>query len=254
MVAKLFQTRNPIGETIRIQNGPLRIVGVLETKGANMMGQDQDNIVLMPYTTVRKRLNRSSFDEVHAILASARTAKGIAISKQEITNLLADRHGIAPGEDPDFQVQTMDEISQMLGAIMGTLTAMLSAIAGISLLVGGVGMMNIMLVSVTERTREIGIRMAVGATSWDILRQFLLEAVVLSSIGGIVGFSLGFSASTGVTALINEWQPDMKLPVVVSIPAAVMAIVFSAAVGVFFGFFPAFRASQLDPIDALRYE
>ena len=252
--AKLFQTRNPIGETIRIQNVPLRIVGVLETKGANMMGQDQDNIVLMPYTTVRKRLNRSNFDEVHAILASARTAKGIAISKQEITNLLADRHGIAPGEDPDFQVQTMDEISQMLGAIMGTLTAMLSAIAGISLLVGGVGIMNIMLVSVTERTREIGIRMAVGATSWDILRQFLLEAVVLSSIGGIVGFSLGFSASTGVTALINEWQPDMKLPVVVSIPAAVMAIVFSAAVGVFFGFFPAFRASQLDPIDALRYE
>ena len=254
LVAKLFQTRNPVGETIRINNIPLRIVGVLEVKGANMMGQDQDNIVLMPYTTVRKRLHGSPYNDVHAIMASARTVEGSATAKQEIEYLLSDRHGITPGAKADFQVQTMDEISQMLGMIMGSLTAMLSAIAGISLLVGGVGIMNIMLVSVTERTREIGIRMAVGASSWDILRQFLLEAVVLSFIGGIVGFSLGFGASIGVSTLLNQLNPDMNLPIVVSIPAAIAAIFFSAAVGMFFGFFPAFRASQLDPIDALRYE
>ena len=254
VVAKLFQTRNPVGETVRVNNIPLRIVGVLDVKGANMMGQDQDNVVLIPYTTVRKRLHGSPYNDVHVIMASARTVEGSVTAKQEIENLLADRHGIAPGDPADFQVQTMDEISQMLGMIMSSLTAMLSAIAGISLLVGGVGIMNIMLVSVTERTREIGIRMAVGATSWDILRQFLLEAIVLSCIGGVVGFSLGFGASTGVTTLINELNPDMNLPIVVSIPAAVAAIFFSAAVGVFFGFFPAFRASKLDPIDALRYE
>ena len=171
-----------------------------------------------------------------------------------ISAVLREEHSLGPGEDDDFMVRTQEDMTSMRTQTTQTMTGLLASIAGVSLIVGGIGIMNIMLVSVTARTREIGIRMAVGATSWDILRQFLLEAVVLSSIGGIIGFSLGFSASTGVTALINEWQPDMKLPVVVSIPAAVLAIVFSAGVGVFFGFFPAFRASQLAPIDALRYE
>jgi putative ABC transport system permease protein len=145
-------------------------------------------------------------------------------------------------------------MATMLGVVLGTLTMMISSIAGISLVVGGVGIMNIMLVSVTERTREIGIRMAVGATSWDILRQFLVEAILLSFIGGAIGFGLGVAASVGATLIINSLTSGTKWPIVISLPAAVLAIVFAAAVGVFFGFYPARRASQLDPIEALRYE
>lgn len=254
LVGKLFQTTDPLGKSVRIKNIPFQVIGVLEPKGANMVGQDQDNVVLLPYTTVRKRLYGSEFSNVNAIMASARSLTSMADASLEVKQLLSDRHRIRPGEAPDFEVQSSDEMANVVGIVLGTMTMMLASIAGISLVVGGVGIMNIMLVSVTERTREIGIRMAVGASSFAILLQFLVEAVVLSCIGGLFGFLLGVSASTGATMLINAFTTGSKWPVVISIPAAVMAFVFAASVGVFFGFFPAYRASRLDPIDALRYE
>jgi putative ABC transport system permease protein len=254
LVAKLFQTANPLNETIRLRNIPFRVVGVLERKGANIVGDDQDDIILIPHTTLKKRIQGSSFDNVTAIMVSARTMPQMADAEQQVRLLLLERHRIHPGEPADFRVQNTTEISNTLGVITGTITLMLSAIAGISLLVGGVGIMNIMLVSVTERTREIGIRMAVGARSGDILRQFLVEAVLLSAIGGVIGIALGIGASAGLTMLINSFTSGTKWPVVVSIPAAVVALFFAAAVGVFFGFYPARRASRLDPIEALRYE
>jgi putative ABC transport system permease protein len=254
IVAKLFQTTNPLGETIRIKNIPFRVIGVLETKGANLVGEDQDNVVLIPYTTVRKRLQGSSFNDVNAILASARSMTRMADAEAEINQLLYERHRIRPGEPADFEVRNTTEIANILGIITGTLTLLLSSIAGISLLVGGVGIMNIMLVSVTERTREIGIRMAVGARSRDVLRQFLVESVLLSCIGGIIGIVLGISASIGVTKLINSISVGSDWPVVISLPAAGIALAFAAVVGIFFGYYPARRASRLDPIDALRYE
>ena len=254
LVAKLFQTTDPIGETIRIKNIPFRVIGVLEKKGANMVGQDQDNIVLMPISTVRKRLRGSEFDNVNAIMASARSMKLMPEAQHEIDQLLAERHRIQAGEPRDYVVQNTTEIAAVFGMITGTLTLMLACIAGISLIVGGVGIMNIMLVSVTERTREIGIRMAVGARSGDILRQFLVEAVLLSCIGGVIGFALGVGASVGLVSLINAVSTGTKWKHEVSFVAAITAFVFAAAVGVFFGYYPARRASRLDPIEALRYE
>jgi putative ABC transport system permease protein len=254
LVPKLFQTSNPIGQMIRIKSIPFQVIGVLERKGANMVGQDQDDIVLMPFTTMKKRLQGSSFDTVDAIMTSARTGDQMADAEGQVRALLLDRHRIHPGEQADFQVQNTTEIANILGIVTGTITLLLSAVAGISLLVGGVGIMNIMLVSVTERTREIGIRMAVGARSGDILRQFLVEAVLLSALGGIVGIALGIGASVGATYLINAWTTGAKWPVVVSFPAAIVALIFAACVGLIFGWYPARRASRLDPIDALRYE
>ncbi|MCU0981353.1 MAG: ABC transporter permease [Pirellulaceae bacterium] len=254
LVGELFQTTDPLGQTIRIANIPFRVIGVLEPKGVNMFGQEQDNIVLMPYTTVRKRLQGSEFDHVHFVMVSARSMQRMADAQSEITQLLLERHRIHPGEPADFEVQNTDEFAKILGLITGTMTMMLSAIAGISLIVGGVGIMNIMLVSVTERTREIGIRMAVGARPRDILRQFLIEAVLLSCIGGLIGFALGVAASTGLTMLINALSSGTDWPVVISVPAGVVAFLFAAAVGIFFGYYPARRASRLDPIESLRYE
>jgi putative ABC transport system permease protein len=254
VVAKLFQTSNPIGEKVRLKGVPFEVVGVLDAKGANMVGEDQDDIVLTPYTTMRRRLQGSEFDNVNAIMCSARSLNDMVEAENEINQLLAERHRINPGEPYDFDVGTSVEIGNLLGIIIGTLTLMISSIAGISLIVGGVGIMNIMLVSVTERTREIGIRMAVGARGRDILAQFLVEAILLSCIGGIIGFGLGCAASVGVTVLINSISSGAKWPIVVSFNAAILAFVFAAAVGVFFGYYPARRASQLDPIDALRYE
>jgi putative ABC transport system permease protein len=251
---KLFQTTNPLGETIRIKNLPFRVVAVLKSKGADMTGEDQDNTVLLPFTTVRKKLQGSQFENVDVIMVSARSSAQTTEAAADIHRLLYERHHIHRGETPDFQVQNTTEIASMLGTITGALTMMLAAIAGISLVVGGVGIMNIMLVSVTERTREIGIRLAVGARPRDILRQFLAEAVLLSSLGGLVGVALGIAASTGMTFVINTLTPGTQWPVVVSLPAAGVAMLFAAAVGVFFGYYPARRASQLDPIDALRYE
>jgi putative ABC transport system permease protein len=254
IVARLFQTIDPLGETIRIGNIPFRIIGVLEEKGANLVGDDQDNIVLIPYTTVRKRLEGSNFGDVHAIMISARLPEDIEAARLEIEQLLLNRHQIAPGETPDFGIRTITEISTMLRNVTGIMTMLLASIAGISLLVGGVGIMNIMLVSVTERTREIGIRMAVGARPRDILTQFLVESVILSVLGGTVGLALGVSASAAVTSAINAWSSGSDWPVVISIPAGLIAIGFAAMVGIFFGFYPALRASRLDPIEALRYE
>lgn len=254
IVAKLFQTTNPLGEQIRIKNIPFRVVGVLEAKGANLVGEDQDDIILAPYTTVRSRLRGSNFDRVDVIFCSARSSIQMEQAEQQIRGLLTERHHIRRGDPPDFEVQTTMEIANMLGAITGAMTALLASIAGISLLVGGVGIMNIMLVSVTERTREIGIRMAVGARQRDILRQFLVEAVLLSMIGGLVGLALGTGASVGITAIINALTSGTKWPMFISLKAAILAIAFAAAVGVFFGYYPARRASRLDPIEALRYE
>lgn len=254
LVANLFQTTNPIGQEIRIKNIPFRVVGVLEAKGANLVGQDQDNVLLMPYTTVQRRLQGSSFNTVGAIMISARSAGQMNQAAFEVDQLLYERHRIPPGDDPDYVIRNSMEFAELLGTITGTMTLLLAAIAAISLLVGGVGVMNIMLVSVTERTREIGIRMAVGARGKDIMRQFLVESVMLSLLGGAVGVALGIGASIGLTKIINTISMGSEWPVVISLPAAGIAMLFAGAVGVFFGFYPARRASQLDPIEALRYE
>jgi putative ABC transport system permease protein len=254
LVRELFQTSDPLGQTIRIANIPFQVIGVLEPKGVNLFGQEQDNIVLMPFTTVRKRLQGSEFDHVHLAMVSARSMQQMFDAQNEITQLLLERHRIHPGEPADFEVQNTDEFAKILGMITGTMTMLLASIAGISLIVGGVGIMNIMLVSVTERTREIGIRMAVGARPKDILRQFLIEAVLLSCIGGLIGFALGVAASTGLTMLINTLSSGSEWQVAISVPAGVIAFLFAAAVGIFFGYYPARRASRLDPIESLRYE
>jgi putative ABC transport system permease protein len=254
LVAKLFQTSDPINQTIRVKNIPFKVIGVLTAKGANMVGEDQDDMLLMPYTSVRKRLQGSEFDNVNAILCSARSLAVLPDAQHEITQLLAERHHIHMGEPNDFVVRNVAEVANVFNIVVGTLTMMIASIAGISLVVGGVGIMNIMLVSVTERTREIGIRMAVGARGRDILFQFLVEATLLSTIGGILGFLLGCAMSVGLTMLINMFTTGTKWPIVISLEAAVIAILFAAAVGVFFGFYPARRASMLDPIEALRYE
>lgn len=253
LVAKLFQTTDPLGESIRINNIPFRIVGILKEKGANLVGEDQDNVVLAPYTTVAKRIRGSTFDNVDVILASARSVTRMDDAEKEIRQLLLERHRIPAGEPADFEVRNTTEVANVLSIVTGTMTALLASIAGISLLVGGVGIMNIMLVSVTERTREIGIRLAVGAQGRDILMQFLVEAVLLSAVGGLVGFALGVAASSGVTSVINSFMA-VEWPMVISVKAGVLAIVFASAVGIFFGFYPALRASRMDPIEALRYE
>ncbi len=250
---QLFQTANPIGSTVRIANIPFRIIGLLKEKGANIAGESQDDIVLLPYTTVRQRIFTTPQNNVGAVLASAKSPELMRRAEREIELLLLQRHRIAPGNPPDFTVQNTKEFAAVIEKVIGVLTMLISSIAAISLLVGGVGIMNMMLVSVTERTREIGIRMAVGASSWNILWQFIVESIVLSVFGGVIGFLLGVAASAGVAKIINQFTAT-EWPTTISLSAGILAVVFSAAVGVFFGFYPALRASRLDPIDALRYE
>lgn len=244
-VKKLFEDASPIGETIRIKNVPFTVVGVLSAKGSNMMGQDQDDTVIVPYTTAMRRLFGQT--NLRSINVSAATASDIENVSQQITELLRQRHRIQPGRDDDFMIRTQQEITEFATSTSRIMTGLLGAIAGVSLLVGGIGIMNIMLVSVTERTREIGIRLAVGGRKRDIQRQFLLEAVLLSLVGGLIGIAGGIGASKIVAAQLN-W------PVLTPTSAIVGAFAFSAAIGIFFGFYPARKAAQLDPIEALRYE
>jgi putative ABC transport system permease protein len=241
----LFGEQNPVGQTIRIKSLPFRVGGVLISKGQSAMGDDQDDRIFAPYTTVQKKLKGQ--DWLQFISASAITREASVAAVPQIESLLRERHRIRLGEDNDFQVRTQSEVADLAQATGRIMTLLLGSIASISLLVGGIGIMNIMLVSVTERTREIGIRMAVGATEDDIQRQFLVEAVTLALFGGAIGIALGLAFSVLISNFL-QW------PTLVSPAAVGMAATFSAAVGIFFGYYPARKAARLDPIEALRYE
>jgi len=236
---------DPTGQVIRIRNQPFKVIGVMETKGQSGMGPDMDDQILAPYTTVMKKLlGTTSLRDITVSAASAGETTRVA---DEIALLLRARHEIGPGQEDDFFVRTAEEIADIRSAAMGTMTTLLAGIAGVSLVVGGIGIMNIMLVSVTERTREIGLRMAIGAKGRDVLLQFLVEAVVLSLVGGGIGIALGFGLAEGM----SRW---LAWPAAVPPDAVAMAFGFAAATGVFFGFYPAQKASRLHPIDALRFE
>jgi putative ABC transport system permease protein len=242
---QLFQGSDPVGQSIRIKKIPFTVIGVLDRKGQNSWGQDQDDVIFAPYTTVLKKI--SGEDHLNMILASATSMQALPQAVEAISQLLRARHRIAVGKDDDFTVRTQQDIANIAGSTSQVMRTLLAVIASISLLVGGIGIMNIMLVSVTERTREIGIRMAVGAKGWHVMLQFLAEAVVLASFGGLIGIGLGVGAANIVRKTAN-W------PILIRPEAVVVAFLFAAAIGIFFGFWPARKASRLDPIEALRYE
>ena len=241
------EDEDAVGQTIRIGAMPFKVVGVLEPKGANGWGQDQDDTVMAPYTTVGRVLQRSKFRSVNMMNVSLRSMDDVEEAKREVTALLRQRHKLADYEDDDFETRDTTEIMNTVGSVTDLMTVLLTAVAAISLLVGGIGIMNIMLVSVTERIKEIGLRMAIGATPACILWQFILEAVVLSTVGGAIGVGVGVGAARAIGE-INHW------PIVIEVSSAVWSFLFSAFVGMFFGFYPAYRASKLNPIDCLRYE
>jgi putative ABC transport system permease protein len=241
----LFGEQDPVGQTIRIKNAPFTVVGLLAPKGSGFGGQDQDDVIMIPWTSAMTRLTGgTTFRNLSLQGASADQLEEIS---SDISSLLRQRHRIQDGQDDDFFIRTQTETLETFTSTAKTMTMLLGSIAGVSLLVGGIGIMNIMLVSVTERTREIGIRMAVGAKSGDILSQFLAEAVTLSLVGGIAGIAIG----VGISRLISV---KMGWPVLTSSNAITVAFMFSAAIGIFFGFYPARKAAQLDPIESLRYE
>jgi ABC-type antimicrobial peptide transport system permease subunit len=294
IVRELFEGANPIGQEVRLNNVSFRVVGVLMAKGANMMGWDQDDVVLAPWTTIKYRVSGSSttgsssassssistsvntldtlypdsgtslyppinviqktdnpqsvrMANIDQIIVAAQGSDHVKLAMRQITDVLRDRHHLSPGQADDFNVRDLTEFTDAMSSMTRTMSILLLCVAIISLIVGGVGIMNIMLVSVTERTKEIGLRMAVGARGVDIRRQFLVEAVVLCLLGGAVGIILGRGSSMLLKSLLH-WATEM------SMPAIIIAVLVSAAVGVIFGFYPAYKASNLDPIEALRYE
>lgn len=236
---------DPVGRLVRINKVPFQVIGLIAAKGQNAFGQDQDDIVIAPFNTVQSRMMTVTY--IQSIMVSATSEKLIPEATDEITQVLKERHRLGPSEDPDFTIRSQADIANTATATSGILTALLASIASISLLVGGIGIMNIMLVSVTERTREIGIRMGVGARGRDVLLQFLIEALMISLIGGILGVGLGVIAS-GVIAGIMNW------PVTITMQSIILSFLFSTAIGIFFGWYPARKAASLNPIDALRYE
>jgi putative ABC transport system permease protein len=241
----LFGDLDPTGQVVRIGRQPFRVVGVMSAKGAAAMGQDQDDVVFVPYTTVQKKL--LGITHVSGVTVSASSSATVAGVAAAIAALLRARHRLATGEADDFTVRTLEEMASVRTEATRTMTALLAGIAAVSLLVGGIGIMNIMLVSVTERTREIGLRMAVGAKARDVLLQFLIEAGTISVVGGVAGIGAGYAFSRALTWLLS-WPTSFS-------PEAVgLAFGFSALVGLFFGYYPARRAARLDPIDALRFE
>jgi putative ABC transport system permease protein len=235
---------DPVGQVIRIRNQPFRVIGVMASKGQGM-GDDMDDQILVPYTTVQKKLLGINY--VQTITVSAATAEGTERVANSIAEVLRTRHKIVPGQDDDFIIRTLEEVADIRTQATQTMTTLLAGIAGVSLIVGGIGIMNIMLVSVTERTREIGLRMAMGAKGKDVLLQFLVEAITLSLIGGGIGIALGFGLAEGM----QRW---LSWPARIPVSAVAMAFGFAAATGVFFGFYPAQKAARLDPIAALRFE
>ena len=248
VVDNLFGAIDPVGKVVRIKKVPFTVIGILGSKGQTMMGQDQDDIIYVPISTAQKKLFRPLFPGmIQFMMIKARSMEELEDGQQQIEELLRQRHRIGPHQQDDFTVKNLTQMMQTAVNIARIMTLLLGAIASISLLVGGIGIMNIMLVSVTERTREIGIRIAVGAKTWDIRLQFIIEAVTLSLIGGGMGIIFGQAGSIAVAKLAG-------LPVIISPLSIAVAFGFSAAVGVFFGFYPAYKASLLNPIDALRYE
>jgi putative ABC transport system permease protein len=248
VVFNLFGDENasPIGEIIRINSIPVKIIGVLSKMGQNTFGQDQDDIIIAPFSTVQKRMMSSAI-YINSILASGISEEQTDDAVDEITGVLREKHKLAPSDENDFTVRTQSEISNIFGNISKVMTILLASIAGISLLVGGIGIMNIMLVSVTERTREIGIRMAIGAKGRDVLMQFMIESIAISFVGGLIGIALGIIVSE-LVASFGGW------PVVITLSSVLLSFFFSAAIGLFFGWYPARKAAALSPIDALRYE
>ena len=236
---------NPIGQVIRFGKIPLKVVGVLKSKGSNQMGQDQDDVIIAPYTTVQKRILAINY--LHSIVLSAVAEDKINSATEQIESILRTQHRIREGEDDDFRVWQQQEMLEMMTSVSGFLTILLAAIASISLLVGGIGIMNIMYVTVTERTREIGLRMSIGAKNRDILLQFLCESTILSLIGGLIGILFGLGLSYVASSALN-W------PFIVSPMAVGVSFAVCAATGIFFGWYPAKKAAALDPIHALRYE
>ena len=241
----LFAGGDPIGQTVRVQNLPFRVIGVMVRKGQDQQGRDQDDIAFTPYTTVQKKILGSP--RLQIAYVSAVSPDATYTAQQQITELLRQRHKLNANDPDDFTVRNMSDIAQAANETNSTMTMLLACIAGVSLLVGGIGIMNIMLVSVTERTREIGIRMAIGARSSAVKSQFLIESIVLSLMGGSIGILLGVGVSLAIPRMLG-W------PTLISTMAIVGSVIFSVAVGVFFGYYPARKAAALDPIDALRYE